>query len=274
MLDGMELWPVARLGGAWSGLSPRRRAVLSVPVLVAAVLVAVVAVQFAAAQVRGDRPVPAQDRPGPVLLVPGYGGSTGSLTRLAARIRATGRTAVVVALPGDGTGDLSVQAGVLDRSVGEALAGGAPSVDVIGYSAGGVVARLWAQSRDGAHRARRIVTLGSPHHGTTVAAAAAATAPSACPAACRQLVPDSPLLSGLARPVPEPPAWLALWTSQDETVTPPDSGRLEGAVNVELQSVCPSARISHSALPTSGLVTKIVLAAIASSPLTAPAAGC
>ena len=43
-----------------------------------------------------------QDVVGPVLLVPGYGGSTGSLESLADLLRGAGRTAIVVSLPGDG----------------------------------------------------------------------------------------------------------------------------------------------------------------------------
>ena len=105
---------------------------------------------------------PAQDRPGPVLLVPGYGGSRGGLQRLAARIEATGRSATVLTLVGDGTGDLSAQVALLDAAVDAALAAGAPSVDVVGYSAGGVVAGLWVARDDGAAKARRVVTLGSP----------------------------------------------------------------------------------------------------------------
>jgi triacylglycerol lipase len=270
----MDLRPVTRLADAFRGLSPRRRALLYAALLVAGVLLVTVAVPPIAGLFRGERPAPPQDRPGAVLLVPGYGGDTESLTRLGGRIQATGRTVVVVRLPGDGTGDLTAQAAALARDVDDALAAGSPSVDVIGYSAGGVVARLWAQERDHAHQARRIITLGSPHHGTAVAASVAATAPAACPVACRELVPGSPLLEGLVRPVPTPPEWLALWTAQDETVTPPDSARLEGAINVELQSVCPTARISHSELPTSSVVTSIVMKAISKSPLTAPAIGC
>src|SRR5690349_23197763 len=51
-----------------------------------------------------------QDDPGPVLLVPGYGGSTSALDVLAARLRSAGRQATVVRLPGDGTGALRDQA--------------------------------------------------------------------------------------------------------------------------------------------------------------------
>ena len=107
---------------------------------------------------------PAQDALGPVLLVPGYGGPGTGLLAMAGRIEAaTGRTAEVLTLAGDGTGDLSAQVGVLAAAVDGALAAGAPSVDVVGYSAGGVVAGLWV-ARDGeaAAKARRVITLGAP----------------------------------------------------------------------------------------------------------------
>jgi triacylglycerol lipase len=253
----------------WSGLSPRRRALLFAVTL--AVAVPVVAVSIGALLNReGRRPVPPQDAPGPVLLVPGYGGGTAGVDALAGRIRASGRTAVVVALPGDGTGDLRRQADALDRAVTEALAGGAPSVDVVGHSAGGVVARIWVQEHDGARKARRIVTLGSPHHGTTLAAAGAGAVPGACPVACQQLAPGSRLLADLAAPVPTPPAWLALWTVQDETVTPPESARLEGAVSVAVQTLCPDLLVDHSGLPSDPVIGRIVLAALSPAPLTAP----
>jgi pimeloyl-ACP methyl ester carboxylesterase len=250
-----------------SGLSPRRRRL----VLAAAVLVAVPLGALAAARVAGSlRDVPAQDRPGAVVLVPGYGGNTGSLRELAERVRATGRSATVVDLPDGGTGDLARQADAVEAAVAAAL-DRAPSVDVVGYSAGGVVARVWLQRHDGVHKARRIVTLGSPHHGTRLAAAGVAAAPGACPTACQQLATGSRLLADLDTPVPTPPAWLSVWTVQDETVTPPDSARLEGAVNLAVQDLCPGRTVSHSQLPSDAAVTAIVLDAIGPGPLVEPA---
>ena len=208
--------------------------------------------------------VVAQDRPGPVLLVPGYGGGTGALQRLADRLREGGREARVVRAVGDGTGDLRAQSAALDRAVSAALDSGAPSVDLVGYSAGGVVVRLWVAEHDGERKARRIVTLGSPHHGTEVASSAAALMPSSCPEACRQLRADSELLASLnARDeTPDGPRWTSVWTTADRVVTPPESARLEGAVNVALQEVCSGTAISHGSLPTDPLPVGLVLQAL------------
>jgi len=216
---------------------------------------------------------PAQDRLGPVLLVPGYGGATGSLQMLADRIRASGRQATVLHLPGSGTGSLIADAATLNAAVTRALERGAPSVDVIGYSAGGVVALLWARHDDGAGRARRIITLGAPFHGTQLAAEAQAFVPGACPIACQQLVPGSTLLTGLDVASPDGlPRWLSLWTTDDAVVTPPDSAQLAGAIDVPVQSVCPALSISHSQLPTNPAVMAMVLQAIGRGPLQHPSA--
>jgi triacylglycerol lipase len=261
----------------WLGrLSPRRRIFAAGAAAVLAVAVGVVTVITIRAADSGQGPqatsVPPQDRPGPVLLVPGYGGSTGSLSVLARRIRATGRRATVIHLPGNGTGSLIADAGALNAAVTSALRG-APSVDVIGYSAGGVVALLWEREYGGVYKARRVVTLGSPFHGAAIASAGEAFVPGACPAACQQLIPGSSLLRQLdAARVPARPRWLSIWTTDDKTVTPPDSARLDGAVNVPIQSICPALQVSHSQLPASPAVTAMVLGAIGPGPLRRPAA--
>lgn len=240
-------------------MSPRRR--LALVGLVAALVLAVGAVVVR--RLLPDGGV-AQDVAGPVLLVPGYGGDVRSLEPLAAAVRSGGREAVVVPSVGDGTGDLRGQADRLARAADDAIAAGAPSVDVVGYSAGGVVARIWADELGGADRARRVVTLGSPHHGADVAGLGAATG--ACPEACRQLAPDSDLLAGLDE-TPSGPVWTSIWTGQDETVTPPETSRLAGAVDIEVQDVCADARVSHGQLPGDPLVVGLVLRALGGGPL-------
>lgn len=255
-------------------MSPARRLMFLCAALAAVVLLAGTAVPRL---LREDAPVVAvpQDRPGTVVLVPGYGGSTSSLQVLAEQLRRDGREAVVVALPGDGTGDLRESASVLDAVVGAAVGRGAPSVDVVGYSAGGVTARYWLRELGGAAVARRVVTLGSPSHGTGLARQGAVLGSAVCPTACQQLVPGSDLLDDLNRgdETPDGPAYLAIWTEQDETVTPPDSARLEGAVALAVQDICPGRVVSHGELPRDPAVSELVRTALGTAPLTAPV-GC
>jgi len=234
-----------------------------------ALAVAVIAVVIGV-RVSGGQPEPVAGRPGAVLLVPGYGGSTTSLDGLAARIRSTGRTATVVPLAGDGTGDLTAQARVLNGYVNSALAAGSGPVTVIGYSAGGVVAWLWYLDYGGQGRTGAIITLGSPLHGARIAAVGTAYDPGLCPVACQQLAPGSALLTRLQQSAQPRPPWLSLWSADDQTVQPPDSARLPGAVNVPLQSVCPGVSIGHGQLPTAPLVVGIVLRTLRSPALTSP----
>jgi len=252
----------------WTGLSPRRRILLSA--LAAAITVACVVVGL---RVSRGQPEAVPGRVGDVLLVPGYGGSTGSLDQLATRIRQAGRTATVVQLAGNGTGDLTVQAQVLNGYVNRAIGAGSGPVTVIGYSAGGVVAWLWDVDYGGPARVGTIITLGSPLHGARIAAVGAAYDPGECPVACQQLVPGSALLTRLQQSGQPRPPWLSLWSTDDQTVDPPDSARQAGAVNVPLQSVCPGVDIQHSQLPTAPLVVGIVLRTLGSGRVTAPAAG-
>ncbi|WP_290060379.1 esterase/lipase family protein [Amycolatopsis solani] len=262
-----------RITAWWRGISPRRRLMLSSVAVVVVAAVAATAIATSGTKTAPEAGTPDQNKPGPVLLVPGYGGGQGALDELAARIRqATGRGTEVLTLAGDGTGDLVEQAGVLAEAVERAYAQGAPSVDVVGYSAGGVVARLWVSRDGGDHQARRVVTLGAPMHGTGLAAAGGALVPGGCPIACVQLAPGSALLQELAKePIPATLPWLSLWTEEDETVTPPESARVEGAVNVALQQVCPGNLAAHGDLPTDPAVTEIVLQALGITPLEAPA---
>jgi triacylglycerol esterase/lipase EstA (alpha/beta hydrolase family) len=259
----------------FGALSPaRRRLVLALAVLVIVAGAALAVLAFTGGRDTASAP---QDQPGPVLLVPGYGGSTTALSSLAARLRAEGRRATIVTLPDSGVGDLAGQAKALDAAVRADLnSTGAPSVDVIGYSAGGVVARLWARDDGGAAKARRIVTLGSPHHGTDVAAVGEAV-PGACPAACQELAPDSDLLSRLnaGDETPAGPEWVSIWTTVDQVVVPPDSARLAGATNIEVQGVCQGSSVAHGQLPTDPVVQRMVLAELGTGPVHGfPASDC
>lgn len=248
-------------------LAPARRRLLLA--LAAVVVAAGLAIGIAVA-VSGDgttRAV-AQDRPGPVLLVPGYGGSVTGLNTLADRLRKRGKAVTVVRLPGNAQGDLRQQAQVLAVAAKAALiARSARSVDVVGYSAGGVVARLWVRDYGGAAIARRIVTLGSPQHGTQLAGLGTLF-PGSCPAACQQLAPGSDLLTALNRggETPAGPSFVSIWTTRDEVVIPPDSARLTGALNITVQSVCAESTVTHSELPSDRIVDAMVATELAAGP--------
>jgi triacylglycerol lipase len=252
-----------------SSLSPRRRLLVAGVALALAAAVAVAAVLTL-------RPGSSRGHAGevPVLLVPGLDGTASSVGTLAARLRAGGRRVVVVELPDRGTGDLAADARVLERAVDRT---GAASVDLVGYSAGGIVVRAFLADRGGAARTRRVVLLGTPNHGTDLAGAAAAVDARLCTGSCAQLVPGSALLARLNRgdETPAGPAFTSIWTARDQTVTPPASARLEGAVNVRLQDVCAGAGVGHGGLVRDPLVLGLVARALDGAlPRTPAAADC
>jgi triacylglycerol lipase len=256
-----------------SALAPARRLlVLGVGAIVSVAVIAALVVAL-----RPDKhPAPvSQAAPGPVILVPGYGGATTGLDALAAVLRERGKDAQVLQLPGDGRGDLGAQAELLGTAARAAIARThAGSVDVIGYSAGGVVARLWVREHGGAALARRVITLASPHHGTEIAGLADSLLPGACPIACQQLAVDSPLLVALnaGDETPAGPTFVSIWTTQDDVVIPPDSASLSGALDITVQSICAGDRVRHGGLPTDRNVAAMVVRELAPGPPVALAA--
>jgi triacylglycerol lipase len=254
-----------------SSLAPARRRLVLILAAIssAAVLVAVILVVVATGRPDKHAAAVSQATPGPVLLVPGFGGSTSGLSELAAVLRTHGKDAQVIALPGDGRGDLDAQAKVLGAAVTATLARThAASVDVIGYSAGGVVARLWVRDHGGDGQARRVITLGSPHHGTDVAGFADSVLPGLCPTACQQLAANSPLLTALnaGDETPAGPTYVSIWTTLDDVVVPPDSAALSGALDITVQSVCADDRVRHGGLPTDANVAAMVVRELAAGP--------
>jgi triacylglycerol lipase len=260
---------MAHTGGMWSAMAPARRRLLTVVAALVVVGLTLAVVGF----LRGrSAPAPvAQGELGPVVLLSGYGGNVDVLEPVAATLRDEGRRVEVFPPLGDNTGDLREQADAFDRYV-DGLTGDAGSIDVVGYSAGGLVARLWAREHDGAGRARRVVTVGSPHHGTGVSALA--TEAGGCPRACEQMRPDSDLLRRLnaGDETPPGPRWVTVRTEDDQTVTPSRSADLEGALNITVQQLCPEATTSHGQLPSSPATLAVLKEALGPRPPQAPSA--
>ena len=242
----------------FSGLAPQRRRLLLG--LIAAVVAAAVAGIWLVVRNADPAAEVAQDQQRPVVLIPGLGGSTTGLRPLAERLGADGREVTILSLPGDGRGDLREQAAALDDEVRAALdRTGESSVDIVGYSAGGIVARIWLADLGGDALARRVITLGTPHHGTQLAAVAGDLAPAGC-VACSQVAPDSAVLRQLnaGDETPDGPEYVSIWTTLDETVIPPDSSELDGALAIPIQGVCADAQVTHGQLPSDSLVVGIV----------------
>jgi triacylglycerol lipase len=252
-------------------VSPRRRA-LVVAAVVAAALVLIAVVAVAAGLSRRAAPELARTAEVPVLLVHGYNGTPASMDALAARLRAAGRRVVAVSLPDQGTGDLRASARALAEAADRS---GAARVDLVGFSAGGIVARLWLAEPAGALRARRVVLLGAPNHGTELAGAAAGLDPGLCDGACAQLAPGSALLAELNRgdETPPGPRVFSIWTALDRTVTPPATAVLEGAANIRVQDVCASSQVDHGGLVTDPLPLGLTLGALEGTLPSEPGAG-
>jgi triacylglycerol lipase len=251
---------------------PRRRLVLVTGALVLVLVLAVVVTIVVRS--RASTVAVPQDRLGPVLLVPGYGGNLDSLGPLATALRSTGRQVEVVTPVGDGTGDLQEQAAHLAQVADQVRkVANAPSVDVIGYSAGGVVVRLWVRDHGGAAVARRVLTLGSPQHGTSEAALGLELA-GGCPPACEELVPDSDLLRKLnaGDETPDGPLWTTVRSATDRVVTPIDSASLAGALNILVQDVCPGSTTPHGGLPGDPVVRAALGSVLGTAPPQVPVA--
>jgi triacylglycerol lipase len=243
----------------FASFSPRRRLV----VLGAALLAVAVAVAGLVVALWPERQ-PTPGGPVPVVLVHGYDGTPASFDVLSQRLRAAGRQVVVVQLPDRGTGDIETSAGVVARAVDRT---DAARVDLVGYSAGGIVVRAYLGEPGRAQHARHVVLLGSPNHGAQLAGLAAMLGPQVCTGACAQLVPDSTLLNHLNQvvrgsEVPRGPDVTSIWTALDQTVTPPTSAVLAGARNVRLQDVCANSRVDHGGLVRDPLSLGLALRAL------------
>ncbi|MEL6614963.1 MAG: alpha/beta fold hydrolase [Bacteroidota bacterium] len=159
----------------------------------------------------------------PVLLVPGFLDGPGSFFRLGRHLRSEGFDARALRLsPRLATCSLHDFARQVAAEV-EATrqASGVETVDLVGFSMGGLVSRLYVQRHGGAERVRRLITLASPHAGSHVARIMPQQA-------TREMRPGSDLLTDLDRDIEmlEEVDVASLWTPYDLTVLPGSSGAL------------------------------------------------
>jgi pimeloyl-ACP methyl ester carboxylesterase len=167
----------------------------------------------------------------PVLLLHGYGCNSGYWVHLTPLLDVARISHATVDLE-PVAGDIDGYVPLVERAVGElSAASGAGQVAIVAHSMGGLVARAWMRAH-GSGRVARVITLGTPHHGTALARFG--LGPNAV-----QMRRESAWLRALA--LSEDAATRALITSaythHDNIVSPRDSGRLEGARNLEFGGI-------------------------------------
>ena len=152
----------------------------------------------------------------------------------------------------------------------QAVDGGADSVDLVGYSAGGVTVRaLGARRTTGARSPAGSSPWARRSTAPTWPRSPRDLAPGSCPEACRQLATDSDLMRSLnsGDETPDGPRWVSIWTTDDQVSVPP---RDRGRSTVRWTSPCSrSARAARSptaSCPTDPAVIAMVLAELQRTP--------
>ena len=187
----------------------------------------------------------------PVLLVHGYVCNRGYWAQLSRQLARAGIAHDAVDLEPINA-DIEDFVPQVEQAVARLCArAGSDRVMLVAHSMGGLVARAWLR-RHGAQRVARIITLGTPHHGTALANLAAG-------ANARQMsrVDDAPSLWLAQLAASETPAARALITSiyshHDNIVAPQASAQLPGARNIAFGG------IGHVALASDARVLRLVL---------------
>jgi len=179
---------------------------------------------------RKARPVEAgvSDGRPPLVFVHGLGGGRGDFVPMAWYLRRKGRRRSY-SMRFEGPGDVETQARQLAEFVRNVVAvTGEAQVDVVAHSLGGVAARVAIQDHGLAPLVRRLVTMGSPHHGTYVARLGNTPI-------TRDLRPDSALMERLApTALPASVQVTSFWSNADLVIMPPESAALEASVEVDM----------------------------------------
>lgn len=185
----------------------------------------------------------------PVLMVHGYGANGGFWVHLAAQLEAQGHSHATVDLE-PVFGDIDHYAQQIEEAVQALLAAcGKDKVIIVAHSMGGLAARAWLRSF-GAQRVARIITLGTPHHGTDLAHMGLG-------ANARQMRRNAEWLAQLdAADRGQRGLFTSIYSFHDNIIAPQDSCHLPGARNIALPG------IGHVAMGRHPDIAKHILAEI------------
>ena len=190
----------------------------------------------------------------PVLLVHGYVCNGGYWTKLSRQLARAGIVHKAIDLEPINA-DIEEFVPQVELAIAELCARtGSDRVILVAHSMGGLVARAWLRHY-GAARVARIVTIGTPHHGTALANLAAGTN-------ARQMsrvdgTPSGWLAQLAASETPELRALItSIYSHHDNIVAPQASAQLPGARNIAFGG------IGHVALASDARVLRQLLAEI------------
>jgi len=259
-------------GGGW-------RVVRLAPAVVAAVVLAGLLPRPAAATAEGPTLSVAPDRldgslqcpsvfyamRNPVLLV--HGTATDSRDSWAWNythvLPDNGFSVCTVDLPDRALGDIQVSAEYVVHAIRAVAAASGQRVAVIGHSQGNLEVR-WALRWWPDLRALvdDVISLGGPHHGASGADQVCLTG--SCAAAAQQMRHGARFLAALnaGDETPGDPDYTSVYSATDELVQPPSTAVLDGAVNVEVQDLCPARPVHHGGLLYDYVVYAVVVDAL------------
>lgn len=189
----------------------------------------------------------------PLLLIHGYQCNRGFWFQLRGRIARAGWQVGTISLA-PVFNDIDGYVEQLARRIDEVCeAAGTDRLLLVGHSMGGLVSRAYLR-RHGNGKVAKLVTLGSPHHGSRLAVMGPGRN-------ARQMIPGSEWLAGLNAPgaVPLPAATVSIYSCQDNYVMPQDSPVLEGA------KVVPLAGIGHLEMAFSPEIERVLLAELSAT---------
>ncbi|MGV0408189.1 esterase/lipase family protein [Corynebacterium resistens] len=221
---------------------------------------------------------PTLNRPYPVILIHGTISSKNVWQNLVLRLR---NDDFVVFSPDygvHGTQDIPTSAQDIGAYIEQVLsATGAEAVDIVGHSQGGLLARYWINELGGEDYVHHLISLGSPHHGTTLLGMlgnlltsettqrmAAATIRRVFGAAGMQQVIGSPVLETLAASADTRPLirYTNYATRNDSTVVPHENAFLSTedsdlVENIFVQDVGVG-KCRHEEMPSNPAIQELV----------------
>ena len=182
------------------------------------------------------------------LLIPGFYNDATFLSSLEAALLTEGFSARAwAAKPSNGDAPLEVLAFQLAELIADSVAPG-QAVNLVGFSMGGLICRLYVQQMGGLSRVRRLITLATPHHGTIMAYLFKRPA-------CYQMRPGSAFLAELNHDLTslQQLNFSSIWTPLDLTIVPATSSLMPVGEMIQIWSPF------HATLPVDPRIVRQVI---------------